>query len=346
MGPSRSALLAFLLGGLCLSSLGCTSPRPDYGYPLDDVLRLNQLQVKGTHNSYHVAPDRPVVPEHGYTHPALDVQLSQYGVRQFELDLHYDPDQGYLVFHLPILDDRSTCRRFVECLQVLKRWSDTHPGHHPLFIWLEPKDILDRTPITDYDALDAEIRSVWPEDRLLTPDRVQGGWGTLREAVQAGGWPTLGEVRDQAMFMLLDTGEHQRGYSAQGTSLRGRVAFVDVDDLGSPLSAVKKINDPTDKAAIEAALRQGLIVGSNVDGVTGSDAENEARLRAGLANGAHLLSSDWLAPGEGRGYALRIPEGTPSRCNPGTAPPGCTASAVEDLARVQAQRAPLRPQPR
>ena len=26
-------------------------------HPLDDQLRLNQMQVLGTHNSYHVAPD-------------------------------------------------------------------------------------------------------------------------------------------------------------------------------------------------------------------------------------------------------------------------------------------------
>ena len=52
------------------------------------------------------------------------------------------------------------------------------------------------------DALDAEIRSVFPADRLITPDDVRGARPTLEEAVLEDGWPTLGESRGKVMFLL------------------------------------------------------------------------------------------------------------------------------------------------
>lgn len=66
-----------------------------------DDLRLNQVQVIGSHNSYHIAPEpellklialsgRQVADSIDYTHPPLTQQLNQ-GLRQFELDIYADP---------------------------------------------------------------------------------------------------------------------------------------------------------------------------------------------------------------------------------------------------------------
>jgi len=68
-------------------------------------LRLNQIQVIGTHNSYHlrghdsllalIAKDNPKAQaELDYGHRPLPEQLSRLGVRQFELDCFADPDGG------------------------------------------------------------------------------------------------------------------------------------------------------------------------------------------------------------------------------------------------------------
>lgn len=309
---------------------------PDYGYPLDDTLRLNHIQVRGTHNSYHVEPPNAVVAEHRYTHVPLDEGLERLGLRQFELDIHWDEEEGaFTVFHLPVIDEVSTCRLFTECLQRIKEWSDTNPGHHPIFIWVEPKDDLDAAKISDYDALDKEIRSVFPEEKLFTPDELQGEHPSLREAIAAEGWPTLGALRDQVIFALLDTKQHHEGYTRQKTSLRCRAMFVNVDDFDSPFAAIVKINNPRESERIADALSRGLIVGSNVDNAGETDEENAARLAAALENGVHLLSSDLPELVEGRSYQLELPGGTPSRCNPVTAPPECQSNFVEDLAFVQ-----------
>lgn len=64
--------------------------------------RLHQLQVIGTHNSYHIAPDDVAnrlikafapseVPANDYTHLPLTQQLEDLHLRLFELDLFLDP---------------------------------------------------------------------------------------------------------------------------------------------------------------------------------------------------------------------------------------------------------------
>jgi len=71
----------------------------------DDDLRLHQIQVIGTHNSYHIEPAaglKPLIRAAGssllqsieYTHRPLPEQLSQLTVRQLELDIYADPEGG------------------------------------------------------------------------------------------------------------------------------------------------------------------------------------------------------------------------------------------------------------
>jgi Phosphoinositide phospholipase C, Ca2+-dependent len=67
--------------------------------------RLNQIQVIGSHNSYHIAPAPSVLgliaaggrrnaEALDYTHRPLAEQFSQLGIRQIELDVFADPKGG------------------------------------------------------------------------------------------------------------------------------------------------------------------------------------------------------------------------------------------------------------
>src|SRR5690606_2388474 len=113
------------------------------------------------------------------------------------------------VLHVQEVDYRSTCPTLVECLTQVRDWSDRHPGHLPIVIQIEAKD----GPIPDpgfgfvvpppwtaaeFETLEAEIASVFPADRVLTPGEVQGNARTLRDAVVRGkGWPWLRDIRGQ-----------------------------------------------------------------------------------------------------------------------------------------------------
>ncbi len=84
---------------------GCPDP-----YPRDDALRLNQVQVLGSHNSYHIEPadlineafalylgtaaGQALADSLDYTHVPLPEQFGAQGVRQIELDVFADPQGG------------------------------------------------------------------------------------------------------------------------------------------------------------------------------------------------------------------------------------------------------------
>ena len=142
----------------------------------DDCIRLNEIQVLGTHNSYHIAPAPAVLAALGtrarnleYTHKPLGQQLSELGIRQFELDVYADPEggrfarpaalrtikgaldglespgpelaaPGFKVLHGPDLDFRTTCATLVACLTSISDWSRAHPRHVPIMILIEAKD--------------------------------------------------------------------------------------------------------------------------------------------------------------------------------------------------------------
>lgn len=320
-------------GPPCPGALGTAAARtvaPTRG-PMDDTLRMNHLQAKGTHNSYHLRP-AIIGPDWDYSQSPLDVQLESEGVRALELDIRWDARCGrFRVFHLPILDPRSTCDLFTDCLGVVRRWSDAHPSHHPVFIQVEPKDAWD-APTTEQrmTAMESEILSVFPRELVVTPDEVRGASATLPEAIAARAWPTLGATRGRVLFFIDRTDSLRDVYTHGGRDLNGRLAFID-SAVGDPFAGVMVLNNPNG-ANVPAAVRAGYLV--RVFSWTAGDAVlDPAVTAAGLTSGAHIISTDFPATARGGVEGVRIPGGNPSRCNVLNAPAGCTSAAIENLPR-------------
>ncbi|HEU4535800.1 MAG TPA: phosphatidylinositol-specific phospholipase C1-like protein, partial [Polyangiaceae bacterium] len=141
-----------------------------------DCLRVNHLQVVGTHNSYHrkappaifsaISALQPALAASiDYSHAPLDEQL-RGGVRQLELDVFADPNgglyanrlgpplvgepsasgvaeldrPGFKVLHVQDIDFESTCWTLASCLATIKTWSDANPRHLPVLVLIEAKD--------------------------------------------------------------------------------------------------------------------------------------------------------------------------------------------------------------
>ncbi|MGI8636144.1 MAG: phosphatidylinositol-specific phospholipase C1-like protein [Segetibacter sp.] len=140
-------------------------------------LRLNEIQVIGSHNSYKQSIDPALfkflsktdsasLSKIDYSHISLTRQLDA-GLLNLEIDVYADPkggkyshpkgldmvkeqppfdpegvmkDPGFKVFHIPDIDYRSSCLTFKECLEELKAWSEKHPDHYPVFITMNAKD--------------------------------------------------------------------------------------------------------------------------------------------------------------------------------------------------------------
>jgi hypothetical protein len=374
------AVAALALLAACGGDGGSSSTQ----HPLDDTLRLHQVQVLGSHNSYHRLP-RPalfdalaeIIPPLAiawdYEHLPLPEQFETQGIRQIELDVWADPEgnrfsnrpvlsfigedpdsgipelsePGFKVLHVHELDFESTCWTFVSCLEDVRDWSLAHPGHVPIFILVEAKD--DATPDllqlgfgtplpigpAEFDALDEEIRSVFDDGHVVTPDEVRGDFPTLGAAIEERGWPTLGELRGRVIFALDNGGQKKADYIAGHPSLEGRILFTS-SEPPEPEAAFVKLNDPIgDGPKIRDLVQRGFVVRTRTDSDTEQARTGDTTDReAALASGAQFISTDYPVPDPdfGTGYFVEIPGGTPARCNPLTAPAECTSTDVENPA--------------
>ncbi|MFO0558607.1 MAG: Ca2+-dependent phosphoinositide-specific phospholipase C [Polyangiales bacterium] len=308
-------------------------------HAMDESLRMNHLQAKATHNSYHLRPRNVDLPDWNYEHAPLPTQLSMLGVRGLELDLNYNARcNRFEVFHVAAVDDRTTCRQFTECLLHIRNFSQQNPGHHPLFIHIEPKGSEGNYSAAGFAEIEREILTVFDRSWIITPDEVRGASSSLSEAVTTRGWPTLAQTRGRVLFYLDNTTAPRTVYTNGGRDLVNRLMFVD-SRVGDPFAAVMVLNDPIGQATeIASALRAGYIVRTRADSnPTVAMTNDRAQLTAALASGAQIVSTDFPARITGSEYFVEIPMGIPSRCSSVTAPMGCTPALVEDPSKLTAR---------
>ena len=347
---------------------------------MDSHLRMNQLQLIGTHNSYKLAlPDDELAAHRAvdaegadsidYAHRPLAEQLDR-GLRSLELDVYLDPqggryldppgahrrgyaqspwtsDQrqkmqrpGFKVMHLADIDFRSSCLTLQECLSIIRTWSQAHPRHLPILLTLNAKDgrsgagAVQPLPFdaAAFDALDAEIHTALPDNQLITPDRVQGAYPTLRDAVRADGWPLLGQARGKVLLALDEDARKVALYRGARRSLEGRAMFVNSGET-SPAAAYLTLNDPLgDGTRIARAVAAGYLVRTRADADTREARNNDTQRReAAFSSGAQYVSTDYPWPDERwGGYRVRFPSQAPyARLNPADGNPKCPSLDLE-----------------
>eukprot|EP00803_Ostreobium_quekettii_P000606 evm.model.scf_1266.4 EVM.evm.TU.scf_1266.4 scf_1266:32107-34021(-) len=218
--PSLATLLLATALLSCLSSSPAAITTPSRR-PLQSSsaspLRLNQLQLLATHNSYKLAPspelrdylasllpaDVPAALD--YAHPDLTDQLENFGVRAFELDVYADPDggrfgqragpklagingtspdgemwvPGWKVMHTQDVDFETVALTLKEALGEMRAWSERRGAHVPVIVWVEPK-----------------------RDQL--PEGLVRLGNALLAASEAAGPDTFAEVLDINATLLLD----------------------------------------------------------------------------------------------------------------------------------------------
>jgi hypothetical protein len=353
----------------------------------DKIVHMNQIQVIGSHNSYHAGfaeserkymemKNPKALRSLDYHHAPLADQLSG-GVRQVEIDVFADPEggrfahpaivqevaaaglpadpdfdpqhemdkPGFKVMHIQGVDERSTCHTFIACLNDIRTWSKQHPNHLPIFILVETKEdsphevpnAVKALPFTAtvFDALDAEIRSVFKPNEMITPDEVRGNASTLVEAVHAGKWPTLAKARGRVIF-LMDQQHVESIYVEGHPSLRGRILFTNATPSAPDAAFVEQNNGSVEQ--INSLVKQGYLVRTRTDEPTEQARTNDTKRRdLALSSGAQMLSTDYplSEPSPWTTYSVGFPGGIVARCNPVNKPQGCIDSLLEPTSASQ-----------
>ncbi|MEZ4322826.1 MAG: Ca2+-dependent phosphoinositide-specific phospholipase C [Myxococcota bacterium] len=304
--------------------LACTEGE----HPLDDVLSLNDAQVVGTHNSYHI--ETAALQAWAYTHRPLDEQMVDLGVRQFELDLNWVDDR-WEVFHIPVLDEGTTCRAFDDCLQALLTGSETLGPHLPVLVLLEIKQVHDENAADRLRALNTSLTSVLGPEHLVTPGDLGGTTADVAAGMSAG-WPVLEGQRGAFIPVIHDDGD----WAATAREVQPDALFLDgFGDLAAPWAAYHSMNNPDDPRIAEV-VSAGHLVRTRADSDTEeARAGDTSRRDAALASGATFISTDFPSPHPETGYVVEIPGGEPAGCSPVGAPSSCEALALEDPALLE-----------
>jgi hypothetical protein len=377
----RFKCLCSLLCVLSYAVAGCASDS-DPSAEQDRILKLNEIQALGTHNSYHIQPrdsllealatvdSQETADSLEYTALPLEEQFD-HGVRQLELDIFADPEGGMYalrrglivvgedpvsglpeldepgmkVLHVQDLDFETHCLTFVACLTELKEWSDANPNHLPFMVMIEAKEEAIDNPVAEalgftiplefgpeeVGAIDEEILSVFPADRIITPDEVRGEYPSLEEAVLGGAWPNLERARGRVMFTFLNGGAARDHYIDGHPSLEGRVMFTN-SVVGEPEAAWFSISNALNSGEeIEELVAAGYLVRTRADEETKQARENDYTLQeAAWASGGQFVSTDYVVPNPdfGTDYFAEVPGGYVARCNPISAPEGCDSELI------------------
>jgi hypothetical protein len=298
---------------------------------------MNEIQVLATHNSYHQRPNRRLIPMEpaDYSHPPLDVQLTELGIRSLEIDIFNGA--GFPVMHTPRIDNISTCPMFADCLHAIAQWHDAHPSHVPLFVMVDLREqttVLDASLVTWDPAavtrVDAAIRSVFHGGSLLEPDDVRGRAKTLRDAVTGRGWPTLDQARGRVAFVLNRADAIRDAYLEGAPSLEGRAMFVTAS-VNAPSAAFIKRDEP-DERAIRRLVKRGFIVRTRADAnAVEARANDHRRADRAIRSGAQIVATDYQVADPTIGpYVVSLRSGPlQARCDPVNAPKGCRDRDLE-----------------
>ena len=270
-----------------------------------------------------------------YGHISIEDQL-QLGLRSIELDIFHDPqggrftnplgleivkemgknplpydkenklsEPGLKMFHIQDVDFRSHHLLFKDCLKTMKAWSDKNPEHTPIFILINAKDkVIDSLnvvplpfTVSALDSIDKEIRSVFDEDQLITPDWVRGDYNTLEEVILKEGWPELNDSKGRFLFVLDEKEEKIKRYINQQSSLKNKVMFVNIPE-GNPEAAFRIINDPVKELDyIKELVGKGYLVRTRADSGTKEARTNDyTKFEKAIESGAQVISTDYYIP--------------------------------------------------
>lgn len=328
----------FLLTILTAGFLGSSLPKDQAD------IRLNDIQVIGSHNSYKIQLDKPLfdylkesrpkISLWEYDHIPLSDQLD-LGLRGLELDVFYDPQGGFYkdpkgleivrsmgeepkpfdvagklqqpglkVFHVQEIDFRSHQLLFKDALQELKTWSEANKDHTPIIITINAKDakiplMRDPLPFTAEALLsiDTEIREVFDEAYLITPDLVRGNAETLEHAILTKGWPLFDSVKGRFLFVLDEGEDKTNAYLSNFKGYKGATLFVN-KEAGNPEAAFLIINDPERNFdQIKSLVSLGYLVRTRADADTKEARENDySRFEKAKLSGAQVITTDYYLP--------------------------------------------------
>lgn len=271
----------------------------------DDALRLNDIQVLATHNSFKAMPNmyisKPLelfwgqkVRNGQYAMPYLTDQLND-GIRGLEIDIAVYGN-NFLVIHDPITDWRTNVPDFELALKEIKLWSDHNPNHIPINIMLQTRDQFSvfSAKFKDFDMkavtkMNNMLGDIFGRDNIIKPSDLKGNYYHIQSAVENNNWPLLSDCLGKVYFTILfGDKEAEENYVKIGVNSQNAFVFAKADSI-KPYTAFILADNPFDDKNIELS-GNNYILRTRIDQQFNYSQE---RWQAAINSGAGILATDY-----------------------------------------------------
>ncbi|MCR3906867.1 MAG: Ca2+-dependent phosphoinositide-specific phospholipase C [Tenericutes bacterium] len=272
----------------------------------DESIKLNEIQILATHNSYKKAGtalgrlfvglgdsfDEARALKYGYNN--LTTQFES-GIRSMEFDVRLRKD-SFVLTHVPLVDNSSVAPNFELALEEIDLFSTNHPNHIPIIILMEIKN--------DWMILDHALQNIESEEleklnsllidklgnRLYQPNEMLESGKTLRETIQTTGWPSVSSLLGKIIFVL-HPGDFTDMYYELDSTLETQAMFI-----GSYSSQIDQdyasfvVHNQVDVEFIQSLVEANLIVRTRIDS---NLLFEQQRYIDAISSGAQILTSDF-----------------------------------------------------
>ena len=303
---------------------------------MDANLRINQLQLVGTAESYKQRPNAALMTlirmggkkdaeALDFGQPALATQLDN-DVRALSFDVAFDPKggayknpagasmamdllpdayvaamgkPGFKVIHVLDVDYQSSCLALADCLKQVADWSRGHPRHLPIVITLHTNDA--KTPMPGatrpVPCDTAAMEALENEVRTaFAPDQI------LTPDMVRGNHASLREAVTAQDWPKLGTARGKvmlvlDDTAEKAAAYHGNTLFVAGDEAAANTAFVSVTDPVKHKARIAAAVRGGFMVVTRADADTREARANmPVRRDAAFDSGAQIIQTDFALP--------------------------------------------------
>lgn len=277
---------------------------------LDDGVKLNEITVIGTHNSYQRYHESEESSGCGLGEETgkpitLSDQLDA-GLRNLEIDVETTVDETgthFVCMHSPLLDMATNCYSFEKALEEIAVWSDNNPGHLPITIIIEPKAVF--IPIenmrffsADYaNELDKTVRGVLG-DRLLTPAQTMGEYASFKEMREADAWPKVADILGKTAVVLHPCSATD-GYIKQDETIKSQSMFpmLRPTEKDKPYASFLLANDASGLVSKLAGLAEGnYMIRTRADA---GGRYSPVTFATAVSSAANIISTDFPFLGSG-----------------------------------------------
>ncbi|CAF2826261.1 unnamed protein product [Rotaria sp. Silwood2] len=188
-----------------------------------------------------------------------------------------------VIYHLQLIDDKTNCYCLSECLQRIRRWSDTNPQHYPILLFLEIKqkfyeDLF--TPLTGgvqcrhLQAIKSQLLEVFSIDSFIRPEQIRGNHSSIRSALKQQrqnelngnytydnyGWPPLSQSLAKILPVFLDNAYGSAADLFNTCEPLKNFLFIAQESLDRPYASIICTSNPfTEEQKLIESAASGLL---------------------------------------------------------------------------------------